>query len=177
MRFSSMLSAMTTAAPTALEITVRPLLRTEIPALAAAVWDGTSVAQIENRWREQELGYRTILVAAFQARLVGTVSVSESRNEPGSMHLFALDVAPEWRNRGIGARIIRHVCDVARDEGRSRVYLEVRVDNPARRLYHRLGFRRVGPPFVNTWWRFHDDGTRDQVDELSIRMVKRVRVA
>jgi hypothetical protein len=54
------------------------------------------------------------------------------------------------------------------------VYLEVRIDNPARRLYHRLGFRRVGEPFINSWWRFEDDGSQLRVEEESVRMVRRV---
>jgi hypothetical protein len=66
------------------------------------------------------------------------------------------------------------VVDEARRRKRAAVYLEVRVDNPARRLYHRLGFRRSGPNFTNTWWRFKPDGTRDRVDELSCRMVRRL---
>jgi hypothetical protein len=47
------------------------------------------------------------------------------------------------------------------------VHLEVRVDNPARRLYHRLGFRRSAP-FLNGWWRYEDDGSRVRVEEMSL---------
>ena len=90
------------------------------------------------------------------------------------MHLFALEVGPAWRRRGIGSAIVRHVLEEARRRRLRSVYLEVRVDNPARRLYHRIGFRRVGKPFVNAWWRFAADGSQQRVEELSIRMVKRV---
>jgi ribosomal protein S18 acetylase RimI-like enzyme len=90
------------------------------------------------------------------------------------VHLFALEVAQAWRNRGVGSEVVRWVVDEARRRGQRRVYLEVRLDNPARRLYHRLGFRRVGEPFINAWWRFQDDGSQERVEEESVRMVRRV---
>ena len=77
-------------------------------------------------------------------------------------------------SKGIGAAIVEWVVEEAKRRGCSRVYLEVRTDNPARRLYHRLGFRRVGDAFMNAWWRFNDDATRDRIEELSLRMVKRL---
>ena len=108
--------------------------------LAAGI-DEISEAQLANRWREQEQGWRELYVAELAGRPVGTVSL---RADPdGSMHLFALEVADEVRSRGIGTRLVEFVVAEARRRGCIRVYLEVRTDNPARRLYHRLGFRRV----------------------------------
>jgi ribosomal protein S18 acetylase RimI-like enzyme len=150
---------------------IRPLRREEIPALAAAIEEITE-AQIVNRWREQELGYRELLVAERDGELAGTVSIGEGES---TLHLFALEVAPPLRRHGIGSAIVSHVVDEAWRRGLTRVYLEVRVDNPARRLYHRLGFRRLGPEFSNAWWRFLDDGTQERVEEPSIRMVKRLK--
>jgi ribosomal-protein-alanine N-acetyltransferase len=155
------------------DVVVRPVRRDELTALAEALVE-TSAAQLENRWREQELGYRELLVAERDGEYVGTVSIGESETPPTSMHLFALEVAPERRGQGIGGSIVTHVLDEARRRSRVSVYLEVRVDNPARRLYHRLGFRRIGADFVNTWWRFRPDGTRDRVDEMSCRMLRRL---
>jgi ribosomal protein S18 acetylase RimI-like enzyme len=152
---------------------IRPLRREDIAELAEAVAEEASLAQIEARWREQELGYREILVAEVEGRVVGTVSMYESA--PGTMHLFALEVGAEWRNRGIGRALVERVIEEARRRGLGRVYLEVRVDNRARRLYHRVGFRRVGQPFMNGWWRYDDWGGRERVEEVSLRMVKRLR--
>ena len=160
-------------------VVLRPLRESEIASLARALVE-TSEAQIENRWREQALGYRELLVAELDpstgsgrsGELVGTVSISESEGpwrqpggQAGSVHLFALEVAPALRDRGVGGAIVSGVLEEARRRGRRRVFLEVRVDNPARRLYHRLGFRRVGPAFVNAWWRFLADGTRERAEE------------
>src|SRR3954468_11924445 len=155
------------------DVVVRPVKREELPALAEALVE-TSEAQLANRWREQELGYRELLVAEHAGAYVGTVSIGESESPPRSLHLFALEVAPERRGQGVAVSVVPYVVDEARRRQRASVYLEVRVDNPARRLYHRLGFRRTGADFVNTWWRFRPDGTRDRVDELSCRMVRRI---
>jgi ribosomal protein S18 acetylase RimI-like enzyme len=152
---------------------LRPLRLHEIEALAAAIPE-TSAAQLANRWREQDLGYRELLAAERDGALVGTVSIAETERPRRSLHLFALEVAAKCRNQGIGGEILRRVFDEARRRGRTRVFLEVRTDNPARRLYHRLGFRRVGPEFTNAWWQFNDDGTQTRMEETSVRMVKRV---
>ena len=145
----------------------------EIEALAEGIPE-TSAAQLANRWREQGLGYRELLAAERDGEAVGTVSIAESMRPIQGMHLFALEVAGATRNQGVGADMVRWVEDEARRRGQRRVYLEVRIDNPARRLYHRLGYRRVGESFINSWWRFEDDGTQVRVQEESVRMVRRV---
>lgn len=155
------------------ETTVRRMQFAEIAELAEKIPEITD-AQLTNRWREQTLGYREFMVAERDGELVGTVSICESYRPPESMHLFALEVSAAHRNGGIGADIVSWVVEEARRRGLRRVFLEVRTDNPARRLYHRLGFRRVGSEFTNSWWYFNRDGSQTRVDELSFRMVKRV---
>ncbi|HKJ93907.1 MAG TPA: ribosomal protein S18-alanine N-acetyltransferase, partial [Longimicrobiales bacterium] len=54
-------------------------------------------------------------------------------------------VDPEWRRRGIGARLLEHVLAHAAELGVRELYLEVRESNrDAQRLYDRYGFRVVG---------------------------------
>jgi ribosomal-protein-alanine N-acetyltransferase len=157
-----------------IELQIRPIRRDDVSSVAEAIPDELTEAQMLNRWREQELGYREVLVAEVDGELVGTVSLREVKSLPRSLHLFALEVAPARRSQGIGSAIISHVIEEARRRGCERVFLEVRVDNRARRLYHRLGFRRVGTSFMNTWWQFSADGGRQRIEELSYRMVKRL---
>lgn len=152
---------------------IRRLQLAELEELAEMIPEITE-RQLANRWREQSLGFRELMVAERDGELVGTVSVAESYRPPMSLHLFALEVTAKHRNEGIGAEIVAWVIEEARRRGMQRVFLEVRTDNPARRLYHRLGFRRVGRPFVNAWWFFDADGTQTRMEELSYRMVKRV---
>ena len=94
------------------EVVVRRVRREELPALAEALVE-TSEAQLANRWREQELGYRELLVAEQRGAYVGTVSIGESESPPASLHLFALEVAPDRRGQGIGGSIVRYVVDEA----------------------------------------------------------------
>ena len=154
-------------------VKLRPLRLAEIGELARGIPEITE-AQLANRWREQTLGYRELMVAERDGELVGTVSLAETENPPNSLHLFALEVSESRRNQGVGADIVSWVVNEARRRGRSRVFLEVRTDNPARRLYHRLGFRRVGAAFVNAWWMYRVDGTQERIEELSYVMIKRV---
>ena len=156
-------------------LTVRPIRYDEIALLAAAVPDELTPEHVENRWGEQQLGYRELLVAALDGELVGTVSLRESSLDGHSLHLFALEVTPARRSQGIGSAIVEHVVAEARRRGCERVYLEVRVDSAARRLYHRLGFRRVGASFLNAWWQYGANSSRQRVEELTYRMVKRLR--
>jgi ribosomal-protein-alanine N-acetyltransferase len=54
-------------------------------------------------------------------------------------------VAPEWRRRGIGARLLETVLERAVQRGARELFLEVRPSNAvAQRLYLRYGFREVG---------------------------------
>jgi ribosomal protein S18 acetylase RimI-like enzyme len=65
--------------------------------------------------------------------------------EDGTHHLVAMWVAPTARGRGVGAALTQAVIDWARERGARRVILGVAQDNdPARRLYERLGFALTG---------------------------------
>jgi ribosomal protein S18 acetylase RimI-like enzyme len=52
-------------------------------------------------------------------------------------------VDPPWRGRGIGAALLGCVAALAFERGSPVVELTVRADNPARRLYRRIGFQQV----------------------------------
>lgn len=65
--------------------------------------------------------------------------------ESGEFYLDSVAVFAEFRGRGVGAALIRALCDRAATEGHSRVGLIVDNINPqAERLYTSLGFKRVG---------------------------------
>jgi putative acetyltransferase len=56
-----------------------------------------------------------------------------------------MGVLPEYRGRGLGAKLLRECIAVATSHGITRVELETRVDNVrAIRLYERVGFKREG---------------------------------
>jgi ribosomal-protein-alanine N-acetyltransferase len=63
----------------------------------------------------------------------------------GEAELGNLAVAPEWRRRGLGARLLEFAVERAGERGVERIYLEVRVSNAAaRELYEKHGFDQVG---------------------------------
>ncbi|MFI4874004.1 MAG: GNAT family N-acetyltransferase [Blastopirellula sp. JB062] len=56
------------------------------------------------------------------------------------INVHDLSVDPQHRGRGIGQAILEEMSRRARQQGCSYLTLEVRADNPARRLYRRCGF-------------------------------------
>jgi ribosomal protein S18 acetylase RimI-like enzyme len=52
-------------------------------------------------------------------------------------------LAPGFRGRGIGTRLLRSLMDEADASGR-KLSIHVEMNNPARSLYDRLGFRPAG---------------------------------
>jgi len=58
------------------------------------------------------------------------------------LHLLNLAVRPEERRKGIGEELARWALDRAKQDGARKASLEVRASNdPARRLYEKLGFK------------------------------------
>ncbi len=67
------------------------------------------------------------------------------RPPKSNLHYIAhIGVAPEFRGRGIGARLLNFLLEQGRARGRRVAGLDVSVENPrAQALYERLGFRVV----------------------------------
>jgi ribosomal-protein-alanine N-acetyltransferase len=82
------------------------------------------------------------LVASVDDELVAYAGVWLLVDE---VHVTTFAVMPDWRERGIGARLLMAVLRLAREMGASVATLEVRLSNTAaRRLYEKFGFRPVG---------------------------------
>ncbi len=74
----------------------------------------------------------------------GAREADEPQEPQQKAELRLMDIAllPEHRNRGLGEALVRELLDEAAATGRL-VSLHVEENNPARRLYQRLGFRDV----------------------------------
>ena len=82
-----------------------------------------------------------------------TSDVIEVDGEPAGRLLVArwaeeirivdITLLPEFRGAGTGSGLLRSLIDEARDAGK-RLTIHVEVNNPAMRLYERLGFLPVG---------------------------------
>jgi len=57
---------------------------------------------------------------------------------------LAIGVRREARGRGVGGLLLRALLAEAGQQGTSQVSLSVEADNPALRLYQRIGFEKIG---------------------------------
>lgn len=83
------------------------------------------------------------------------VTLQELENlAPGTWYVNVLAVRPEFRNLGLGTRLLRLAGERARALGKEGLSVIVSDDNPgARRLYERCGFAlRASRPMVKEDW-------------------------
>ena len=69
---------------------------------------------------------------------------SLSRNISGEEELLLIAVRPAFRGQGLGHKLMKYLEDDARARGAERMFLEMRSNNPAERLYRRCGFTPIG---------------------------------
>ena len=91
------------------------------------------------------------LIASAADRSVGAAWCRFfSSHEPGfgivdeSIPELGIAVVKEWRGRSIGTTLLKELMSTARTRGCSGLSLSVSAANPARRLYQRCGFSKVG---------------------------------
>lgn len=58
---------------------------------------------------------------------------------PDTYYIHALSVKPEFRGKGLGYQLIQHAISTARNQGFSRLQLDVLSDNPAVDFYRAVG--------------------------------------
>lgn len=87
-------------------------------------------------------------MGAFEGAEILGVAGLRTNQGPKESHkgmLVGMYVRPQARNRGVGRRLVEAVMEVARRRGVELLQLAVVSDNePARRLYARLGFVEYG---------------------------------
>ena len=82
------------------------------------------------------------LVAEEEGNVWGYVGSQTVMDETDMMNIA---VHPEHRKQGIAATLVNNLVDVLRTRGSHSLMLEVRASNdPARKLYDKLGFQQVG---------------------------------
>ena len=158
------------------EIEIRNATDRDLGPLIDALGPQVDTAQIRRRLHESASGYRVMLVAVTKGLVVGTVSIGGSRfHRERSLRLFALDVGPAFRRKGIGTKLVKAIETMAESRDLDEVNLEVAIDNKtAIRFYCRLGFKIRGDTFVNRWQRELDDGSSETIEEVSFVMIKRL---
>ena len=94
----------------------------------------------QRTWRDHQAGRRLMLVADLNDFPVGQVWLDVTPNEYA--YLYALRVMEPLRGLGLGTQLIETAAALARSQGYRQIQLAVeKTNDPARRLYERLGFR------------------------------------
>lgn len=116
---------------------------TRIDELAGLGWnDAQKQAFIKMQFLARERSYPRVdsRIILLDGRPVGRMMVDR-----GESAILLRDIAllPEYRNAGIGSRLIQELMQEATAAGKP-IELHVVSTSPAVRLYERLGFRRSG---------------------------------
>lgn len=134
----------------------RPADSSGVVVRAARVEDVPEIVALERaaetaaHWREQEYRKlfegggveRVALVVEEQGRLAGFIVTADVG---GEWELENVVIGEEWREQGLGSRLMKEFVAVAGQRGGKAVFLEVRESNAAaRRLYSRCGFEEAG---------------------------------
>ena len=117
------------------------------PELAHVPWDDAQKrAFVEHQFAAQDMHYRehypgaALDVIEVDGQPAGRLYVHRG---PSDIRIMDIALAPAFRGRGIGTALLRALMDEAQESGR-RLSIHVEQNNPARRLYERLGFEPAG---------------------------------
>lgn len=119
-------------------------------------------------------GESTYLVAWEDERPVGHAHVAWQGTHLGHPELQDVFVLPERRRRGIARRLTKEAEREAARRGFDRISLSVseRGNEPARRLYESLGYRKAGVPPVRVEGTILVRGRPLEVDDTLVYYLK-----
>ena len=96
-----------------------------------------------------------LLIGNCHYRLLSPDGIEPAEGEPAAgfslsrqgfeeEELLLLGVAPDYRRRGIGHKLLKGLKEDAKNRGAKRLLLEMRRGNPAEFLYRGQGFEQIG---------------------------------
>ncbi|KAB2351775.1 ribosomal protein S18-alanine N-acetyltransferase [Actinomadura rudentiformis] len=104
--------------------------------------DAWSEEMLRGELADQPRTRHYVIAESGDREIVGYAGLSAAG---GQADVQTIGVRTGWRGAGIGAALLTELLDEAARRDSEAVFLEVRADNdPARRLYERFGFERVG---------------------------------
>ena len=111
-------------------------------ALPPAMWEGLVAQQHEAQHRHYRAAWPDAewLIVERGGEAIGRLYLDSSGD---AFHLIDISLVPAARGAGFGGAILADVIAAARQSGR-RVTINVERNNPALRLYERLGFAPIG---------------------------------
>jgi ribosomal protein S18 acetylase RimI-like enzyme len=105
------------------------------------------LAKYVQDWQASDIGFFAILESSQISIGAAWIRLFNSNN-PGYGYIndeipeLSIAVLPEYRDRGIGSQLVLHLFEHLK-KSYSTVSLSVSLENPALRLYQRLGFEIV----------------------------------
>jgi ribosomal protein S18 acetylase RimI-like enzyme len=111
-------------------------------------------ALVDLQFRAQQASYARYADASIVQRDDAPVGRLIVHRAPDEIRLVDVALLPAHRGQGLGAALVGALQAEARASGRP-LRLHVAADNPALRLYRRLGFAVVAeePPYLRLEWR------------------------
>ncbi len=84
----------------------------------------------------------SLYLACFDERQENLLGIIGGYFRGDRAHVTILLIDPQYQRQGLGRMLMQEMIEIARQQGRQRMTLEVAVDNvPALHLYHELGFK------------------------------------
>jgi ribosomal protein S18 acetylase RimI-like enzyme len=160
-------------------VNIREVRSSDLPALE---WEGEYKhfrRVFADAYRRQERGLSVLWVAELlPVGLIGQVFIQllsdrqDLADGAVSAYLYSFRVKPQYRNAGLGMRMMRVVESDLRRRNFKKITLNVAKDNlRARELYERAGYRLVGHE-PGIWWYPDHHGKWRQVVEPAWKMEK-----
>lgn len=109
---------------------------------------------IENQFHTQRFSYQNQFTdPAPKFRIIELDGIAAGRfythETPADIRIIDIALMPEQRGRGVGETLLKKTISRAQKRGKT-VSLSVEAQNPALRLYERLGFERT--TFSDPYW-------------------------
>ena len=162
------------------KIQIRQVTREDLPALE---WEGEYRhfrRLFADAYHRAERGEAVLWIAELpEVGVIGQLFVqignhrnNSSENGGGKAYIYGFRVRAQYRDHGIGSRLLETAEADLASRGFHRVALNVgRDNNDARRLYERFGYRVVAPE-PGIWSYVDHRGRRQYVQEPAWRMEK-----
>jgi len=124
------------------EVHIRPMMEIDLPEVAVIEQASYAFPWSENIFRDcLRVGY-TCRALDLAGQIIGYGVMSLGA---GEAHILNVCVRSEFRNLGVGRRLLDHLLERAAASGVGEAFLEVRPSNLAAiRLYQHMGFEQIG---------------------------------
>lgn len=114
----------------------------ELYEIASAGYGGQSPWTVNQIFQTLEASNTTIFVASIGQEKIGLLAASET---PFELDIYMVVVSKQYKRKNVGTQLFEAMFTYAKEKEINEILLEVRESNiPARALYERVGFEKVG---------------------------------